>query len=68
MTLQEKSLYHQIHPLKLATDGGATPPMQGLRLAGFIVMAVGAWVHRVWLIPLGFDVVVLGWLRGVIFH
>ena len=26
MTLQEKSLYHQIHPLKLATDIGATFP------------------------------------------
>ncbi len=26
MTLQEKKLYHQIHPLKLATDIGATLP------------------------------------------
>ncbi len=26
MTLQEKKLYHQIHPFKLATDIGATLP------------------------------------------
>ncbi len=26
MTLQEKKLYHQIHPLKLATDIAATLP------------------------------------------
>ena len=26
MDIRERALYHQIHPLKLATDIGATPP------------------------------------------
>jgi hypothetical protein len=120
MTAQEKALYHQIHPLKLLTDVGATPislvlfwqhqllaallvtfvpsilvsaalmrwanleglkqstfgryiaasmtrPMQALRLAGFFVMAIGAWLH-VWpLLPLGLLIVVFAWLRGLLF-
>src|SRR5215813_12757016 len=103
MNLQEKILYHQIHPLKLFTDWIAgiialyplwqhqlvpalvitllPPPIasfllirfanlekykestfgkyirkymtrqaEAIRLAGYIAMAVGAWMHFVWLI------------------
>ncbi len=120
MTLDEKILYHQIHPSKLLTDWGAgiialqpfwehqllvallivlippaiasfilirlanlepykessfgkyvrkymTRPMEMVRLAGYILMAIGAWYHIVWLIPAGLLVVLFGWLRGVIF-
>lgn len=120
MTFREKQLYHQIHPLKLATDISAqilslycfwrhallpgllamflppiivsllivrlvnleplknssvgrymrrymTPAMEGVRLAGTIPMALGAWYHVVWLIPAGLTVTLFGWLRGLIF-
>ena len=40
--------------------------IEAVRLAGFVITAVGAWVHVWWLIPIGFVVVVLAWLRGVI--
>ncbi len=120
LNLEDKALYHQIHPLKLAADWGSTPlalywlwrhklwaglgvslippvvaswaimrfvnlepyrqsafghyirhymtpPIQGLRLAGFGLLGFGAWVHRAWLIPAGLDVILLAWLRGIIF-
>lgn len=120
MTLQEKTLYHQIHPLKLFTDLSAgivalyplwqnnlltallimfVPPIlvsfifirfvnlekykqssfgkyvqqymthsvEMIRFAGYALMAVGAWYHSAWLIPIGFLVVVLAWLRGIFF-
>ncbi len=41
-----------------------TQAMQALRLAGYVVMAMGAWYHVVWLIPLGLLVILFGWLRG----
>jgi len=119
MTLQDKSLYHQIHPAKLLTDWGTgiialyllwqhalvmsllvmfipsavvsfvlvgfanletvkagrfgkyvstymTRAMEAMRLAGYIVMAIGAWLHVVWLIPLGLSIILAGWLRGII--
>lgn len=119
MTLQEKSLYHQIHPLKLCTDWSTgfialypfwqhqllmalliaflpsilvsfilmrfanlekyeqsafgkyirqymTRPVEMARFAGYAVMAMGAWYHAAWLIPLGLLVILLAWLRGVI--
>ena len=106
MTPQEKSLYHQIHPLKLFTDWSTglialyffwqnnllaalvigfipsvlvslalvrfvnlekykqssfgkyiqqymTRRVEIARLAGYAVMAVGAWYHVIWLIPVG---------------
>src|SRR5215831_12697396 len=37
MNFQEKKLYHQIHPLKLATDIGVTP------VATYLL-----WQHEVW--------------------
>ena len=120
MTRDEKILYHQIHPLKLATDWGVTPlalyffwrhrslsgllvsflpaliaswaitqyadlepykhsplgryikkymtpEMEAVRFSGFGIMALGAWWHRMWLIPAGLAVVLFGWLRGVLF-
>lgn len=120
MNTREKSLYHQIHPLKLATDWSTglialyllwqhdllpalvvafvpsvivslvlmqwvnlgaykqssfgayisrymTRLMETIRVAGYVVMAIGAWYHMAWLIPLGLLVVLLAWFRGVLF-
>ncbi len=114
-------MYHQIHPLKLATDIGVTfpacyflwrhelllaaafallPPvvvsailiaavdlepykqsafgrylatymsreMEALRLSGFLLVALGSWLHRVWLLPCGFAIVLLAWTRGLIWR
>ncbi len=119
MNLEEKVLYHQIHPIKLATDWGTTPlalyffwrrkllpallftfappilasfilirffdlesykhsrvgryvnqymtpATQAMRVVGAIVMTIGAWYHRAWLIPSGLILVLVAWLRGVI--
>jgi hypothetical protein len=120
MNMQEKTLYHQIHPLKLFTDWGTglvalyflwqhnivvglivafvpsivvtlllvrivnlerykqssfgqyirkymTRLMELIRFVGYAMMAIGAWYHIAWLIPLGLAVILLAWLRGVIF-
>ncbi len=37
-----------------------------LRFAGYALMAIGAWFHIVWLVPIGLFVIVLAWCRGVI--
>jgi len=119
MTPQEKTLYHQIHPLKLCTDICAevvslylfwkrkliagfvvllvppiiastliikwvdlegykhspfgryirtymTPPVVAVRLLGPFVTHVGAWYRRPVLIPLGLMIVLLAWLRGIL--
>jgi hypothetical protein len=121
MTLHEKILYHQIHPLKLSTDIGVTfpscyffwrhdlvaaiaiallPPIivstiiitavdleryrqssfgrylttymsratEVIRLFGFVLMALGSWFHQAWLPPCGLVVVLLAWLRGIIWR
>jgi hypothetical protein len=120
MTSSEKTLYHQIHPVKLFTDWSTgiialyffwqhdllaalliafipsvivsilvvrfadlekrkqsrfgryvrqymTHTMESVRLAGYALMAVGAWFHLAWLIPVGLMVIVFGWTRGLIF-
>ena len=120
MTLQEKTLYHQIHPAKLFTDWSTglialypfwhhnliaalliafAPPIvvslmivrfadlekykqstfgryvrqymtravEALRFLGYGIMAIGAWIHAVWAIPVGLLIIVLAWMRGVIF-
>ena len=120
MSMQEKALYHQVHPLKLFTDWSTgilalypfwqndllvalliaflpsilislllvafadlekyrqssfgkyihqymTRPVELLRLAGYAVMAAGAWIHLAWLIPAGLLVILLAWLNGLIF-
>ncbi len=119
MTIQERSLYHQIHPLKLFTDWSTglialylfwghrlvaglalalipsiavslaivrfadlekyrqspfgryvgrymTRTAQATRLAGYGVMAVGAWYHAAWLIPIGLAVILAAWLHGLV--
>jgi hypothetical protein len=38
-----------------------------VRSIGFVVMLVGGWFHLLWLIALGFLVIILTWLNGLIF-
>jgi hypothetical protein len=40
--------------------------MEGVRLAGMAVTAVGAWRQSLWLIVAGGAIVLFGWLRGTI--
>jgi hypothetical protein len=44
-----------------------TRTIEMIRFAGYAIMAIGAWFHAIWLIPLGLLVILLGWFRGVIF-
>jgi hypothetical protein len=48
-------------------DRYMTSAMRLLRLGGLIVMVIGAWYHVSVLIPLGLVVILLGWLRGILF-
>jgi hypothetical protein len=119
MTPQEKTLYHQIHPLKLFTDISAevlslylfwkrkliagffvllmppiivstllikwadlepykqssfgryirvymTPMVVAARILGTVVTHTGAWYRKPVLIPLGLMIVLLAWLRGIL--
>jgi hypothetical protein len=43
-----------------------THTMEVVRLAGFIVMAIGAWNRSVVTILLGAAIVLFGWLRGLL--
>lgn len=38
-----------------------------VRSIGFLVMLLGGWFHFLWLIALGFLVIILAWLNGLIF-
>jgi hypothetical protein len=120
LTGEEKYLYHQIHPLKLAADWAAglislytlwqhelligllvmlippqlasfmlirfadlepqkqstfgryiarymTRPVEAVRLLGMIVMAVGAWLRSPAAIIAGLLVILLAWMRGLLF-
>lgn len=40
--------------------------MEALRALGFLLVALGSWLHQVWLLPCGAAIVVLAWARGVI--
>ncbi|MBV8338848.1 MAG: hypothetical protein JO343_02765 [Candidatus Eremiobacteraeota bacterium] len=42
-----------------------TPAAQGIRVLGMLVMTVGAWLHALWAIAVGFAIVAFGWLRGL---
>ena len=119
MTLKEKVLYHQIHPLKLTADIGCEPVslyffwhhdlalglathfappiaaslillrwadfegikrsragaylrrhmtriIEGIRFAGDLVMVLGGWFHRPFLIIAGLVVIVIAWSGGAI--
>ncbi len=119
MTLEEKKIYHQIHPLQLATDfltgfGAAyllwqqsliigvcvafvpstvmslyiiakvdlekykasnfgfyvrkhmaSKTADWLRFVGFAVMLMGGWLQFLWLVALGFLIVLLVWTKGL---
>ena len=39
-----------------------------IRSVGFLVMLVGGWFRLIWLVGLGFLVVILVWLNGLIFR
>ncbi len=43
-----------------------TRTVEAVRLAGFVLMAAGAWFHQAWLLAVGVGIVLLAWLRGVI--
>jgi hypothetical protein len=43
-----------------------THAMEAVRLAGMVVMALGAWSRSLSIIVLGAAVVLFGWLRGVL--
>lgn len=38
-----------------------------IRFGGFVVMMVGGWNNLLWLITLGFAVILFVWLKGLIF-
>ena len=122
MTLEEKKLYHQIHPVKLFTDivtgfGSvyllwihsnlfavvclafipstivsmiliaktdlekykdsafgtylrrhmASKASDWIRFAGFAVMLTGGWINMLWLIAVGFLIILFVWIKGLIF-
>ena len=39
-----------------------------IRSIGFVVMLVGGWFHFLWLIALGFLVIIFTWVNGLIFR
>ena len=43
-----------------------TRSIEVARLAGFVLMATGSWFHEAWLLPAGLALVLVAWLRGVI--
>jgi hypothetical protein len=120
MTYQEKSLYHQIHPVKLLVDWSTglmalypfwlhnllagllvafvptmiasfaimrfadlekykqsvfgryvreymTRAVEAIRLMGYGMLAVGAWIHDAWVMLVGILIIMLAWLRGIVF-
>jgi hypothetical protein len=64
--------YADLEPYKRSAFGRyveryMTREMQGVRLAGYLIMSLGAWYRRPWSMPLGLLVVLFGWSRGVLF-
>jgi hypothetical protein len=41
--------------------------VEATRFIGYGIMAIGAWIHAGWAIPIGLLIIILAWLRGVIF-
>lgn len=44
--------------------GSMSHAMEGVRLAGMAVTALGAWHQSLWVIVAGIVIVLFGWLRG----
>jgi len=42
-----------------------TRTMEALRLAGYIIMAAGAWYHAMFFIGLGLLIILGAWLNGI---
>jgi hypothetical protein len=42
--------------------------MEVIRLVGFVFMALGSWFNQAWLILCGLVVVLLSWMRGIIWR
>jgi hypothetical protein len=64
--------YADLEPYKRSAFGRyieryMTKEMQGVRAAGYLIMALGAWYQRPRLIPFGVLVVLFGWFRGRLF-
>ncbi len=64
--------YADLEPYKRSPFGRyveryMTREMQGMRLAGYLLMALGAWHRKPWSVPLGLLVVLFGWFRGMLF-
>jgi hypothetical protein len=64
--------YVDLEPYKRSAFGRyveryMTREMQAVRSAGYLIMSLGAWYRRPWLIPVGLLVVMFGWLRGRLF-
>lgn len=62
--------FADLEGLKQSRFGGylaryMTRGAESARLAGFVVMAVGAWVHQPWLLAGGLLVILLAWGRGL---
>ncbi|HLR23608.1 MAG TPA: hypothetical protein VK100_07810 [Pseudogracilibacillus sp.] len=38
--------------------------MEIVRLAGFVIMIIGAWLHIIWLIIFGLLIILFGWIQG----
>jgi len=45
-----------------------THTMEAVRLAGQVLVWLGAWYHVVWLIPAGLAVILAAWIRGWLFR
>jgi hypothetical protein len=43
-----------------------TRSMEAVRLGGFVVIAVGAWVHLPFVMVIGLAVILFGWTRGLL--
>jgi hypothetical protein len=44
-----------------------SPFWQGVRFSGQVMIWIGAWDHRWWLMGLGLFVIIFGWAHGLIF-
>jgi hypothetical protein len=42
-----------------------TPTIEAIRLLSLVPMAWGAWIHNLWLIALGFLILLLAWCNGL---